>query len=425
MLQGIDPEYEKQVASVLKWLAFSLRPLLLDELAEIFILDHEKAVPFDETDRLFTIEEVLTYLPGLVTKVPIAHYYEYRSVRYGTNVTEIRFAHFSIKEYLSSSRIGRKYYSTPEQTTHLHISECCLAYHLQLSESMLVTEDKLRRYALWEYAAQYWLDHLEKVGLESWTTSVTDHAKRVFTTRSQGLLNMVRVYNPDYEGEVWKKTPDDLRSPLYYAAVTGAFQLTSLLIHDGADINEVPLTASDDAVLQGAIYHKHKAIVKLLLEHGADVNAQGGGLGNSLQQAVCAEDKDVVQLLIRNGAQVNAEGGTYGTALQAAAYLGNLDILQLLLDNSADVNVKGGRYGNALQVAVAGDEIDIAELLLARGANVDSPGLEWEQLIAQVRKEAGDKRVDRLYKFQENPTGYIEWRRREPRELKRVREMTF
>ena len=156
MLQGIDPEYEKQVASVLKWLAFSLRPLFLDELAEIFILDHEKDVPFDESDRLFTIEEVLTYLPGLVTKVPIASYDDYYSFKFGANVTEIRFAHFSIKEYLSSSRIGRKYYSTPEQTTHLHISECCLAYHLQLSESMLATKDNLRRYALWEYAARYW-----------------------------------------------------------------------------------------------------------------------------------------------------------------------------------------------------------------------------------------------------------------------------
>ena len=63
MLQGIDPEYQKQVASVLKWLAFSIRPLLLDELAEVFILDHEKDVPFDENDRLFTVEEVLSYLP--------------------------------------------------------------------------------------------------------------------------------------------------------------------------------------------------------------------------------------------------------------------------------------------------------------------------------------------------------------------------
>jgi ankyrin repeat protein len=473
MLQGIDPEYQKQVASVLKWLAFSIRPLLLDELAEVFILDHEKDVPFDENDRLFTVEEVLTYLPRLVTEVPTFNYYGYRSVRNGTNVTEIRFAHFSIKEYLSSSRICWEYYSTPEQTTHLHISECCLAYHLQLSESITVTEDNLRRYTLWKYAAQYLASHLEKVALQSWTVSVTNRVKRMFASRSQSLLNMVRIGSHDGEWRRdWKITPDKLASPLYYAVSMGAFQLTSLLIHNNADINEAPPTASDDTILQGAIYRKHKAIIKLLLEHNADVNAQGGYYGNALQEAAIAGDLEVVRLLLdngttinpqgrcreercvgqvplRSGAQVNAEGGCLGTALQAAAVFGKLDILQLLLDrgadintkggrygtalqaaasrgyldilqvlfdNGADVNAKGGSYGNALQAAVARDRLDIVEVILARGANIDPPGLEWEQLIARVRKNRGDQGADRLRKLQEDPTGYIEWRRRRERE---------
>jgi hypothetical protein len=363
MLQGIDPEYEKRVASVLKWLAFSLRPLFLDELAEIFILDHEKAVPFGESDRLFTIEDVLTYLPGLVTKVPIASYRNYHSVRNGMNVIEIRFAHFSIKEYLSSDRIARDYYSTPEQTTPLHISECCLTYHLQLSESILATEDYLRRFVLWEYAAQYWLVHLEKVALESWTISVTDRAKRTFAAKPHSLLNMDRIgnYRRTYS---WKTTMDRLKSPLFYATSMGAFQLTSLLIHNGADINEVSPAASTETLLQEAIFRKHKAIIKLLLEQGADVNAQGGQYGNALQEAVIRRGEDVVQLLIRNGAQVNATGGYYGTALQGAVFMRNLNISQLLLDSDADVNVKSGVYGNALQAAVAKDELDIAELLL-------------------------------------------------------------
>jgi hypothetical protein len=377
-------------------------------------------VLFDENDRLFTIEEVLTYLPGLVTKVPIANYDDFYSVRDGTNVTEIKFAHFSIKEYLGSDRVAREYYSMPEQTAHLHISECCLAYHLHLSESMLLTEDSLRRYALWEYAAQYWPDHLEKVALESWTISITSYAKRVFAARSQGLLNMVRIGSSD--GELKREqemTLDKLRSPLFYAASMGAFQLTSLLIHNGADINEVPPTASDDTVLQGAIYCKRKAIVKLLVEHGADVNAQGGQLGNALQEAVFAETEDVVQLLIRNSAQVNAVGGYYGTALQSAAFYDLLDILQLLLDKGADINARGGCYGNALQAAVAKDHLDIVEVLLARGANIDPPGLEWEQLLARVGEESSSgQRANKLRKFQENPTGYIAWRRRELEEYR-------
>ncbi|KAI1844964.1 hypothetical protein JX265_014106, partial [Neoarthrinium moseri] len=43
----------------------------------------------------------------------------------------------------------------------------------------------------------------------------------------------------------------------------------------------------------------------------ADVNAQGGEFGNALQVASCRGDHDMVQLLLNNGAEVNAEGGYY------------------------------------------------------------------------------------------------------------------
>jgi hypothetical protein len=39
--------------------------------------------------------------------------------------------------------------------------------------------------------------------------------------------------------------------------------------------------------------------------------------------------------------------------------------------------------------------------------------LEWEQLIARVVKEEGHGQADKLLKFQENPTGYLESRRRD------------
>ncbi len=59
----------------------------------------------------------------------------------------------------------------------------------------------------------------------------------------------------------------------------------------------------------------------------------------------------MVQLLIEKGADVNAEGGEYGNALQAASEEGNENIVQLLIERGADVNAQGGYYGNALQAA--------------------------------------------------------------------------
>ena len=58
----------------------------------------------------------------------------------------------------------------------------------------------------------------------------------------------------------------------------------------------------------------------LLLEAGAEVNAQGGELGNPLYAAV-GSCKEVVKMLLQAGADVNAHGGPHDSALQAAVHL--------------------------------------------------------------------------------------------------------
>jgi hypothetical protein len=213
ILTNIDPDYQRQVASTLKWLAFSLRPLTLDEVAEIFILDHENNPPFDEGNKLFQPEDVLNYLPSLVTKIQseVSRPSEIETIRNGEQVIEIRLAHFSIKEYLTSARINQgpaKEFSTTEMHAHLHISEACLAYHLHLSLNTLVTEEEYRRLALWEYIVQNWHRHLERVPQNLWTPFVTGLALKLLAPKSQGLLNMIRISDPDnYKNEAtWDKT---------------------------------------------------------------------------------------------------------------------------------------------------------------------------------------------------------------------------
>jgi ankyrin repeat domain-containing protein 50 len=410
MLEKIDARRRKQVASLLKWLAFSLRPLFLDELAEIFILAHELPVPFDENERLFKPEDVLKYLPGLVTTAPV-RVERYGSVRIGIEAIEIRLAHFSIKEYLISQRMRQDLfarYSITETNAHLHISESCLAYHLHISKTELATVESVKRFALWEYAAFQWAMHLEEVARESWTASVTGRVMQVLTPFAQSLLNMVRIecyhlherYDLDLKFE-------GLASPLYYTASLGALRITDLLISSGADINEyspairygnalgaavsyrnesvVQLLLDKGAginaqgryfgnALQAAARYGYKSKVLLLLDKGADINAQGGHFGNALQAAARGRNESIVLLLLDKGADINAQGGYFGNALQAAAYLGRESTVQLLLDNGADINAQGGCFGNALQAAIAEDELSVVLLLLSQGAKVDPPG---------------------------------------------------
>ncbi|KAJ6035948.1 hypothetical protein N7540_000227 [Penicillium herquei] len=108
------------------------------------------------------------------------------------------------------------------------------------------------------------------------------------------------------------------------------------------------------------------AIVKLLLEHGADVNAQGGWYGTPLQAAAFGGYLEIVKLLLEHGAEVNAQVGQYGTALQAATSGGYPEVVKLLLEHGADVNIKGGQYGSALLAAVSRGRMGIVQVLLEK-----------------------------------------------------------
>ena len=409
MLESIKPEKKKQVAKTLEWLCFSLRPLLLDEVAEAFILDPDTEVPFDEENRLMTAGAVLGLLRGLITEIPRQikkNNYDHHA-RWETDVIEIRLAHFSIKEYLVSDRMPSNISTTftiKETDAHIHITESCLAYHLHLSKTTLATKELVRQYQLWGYVVKYWSEHLDLIPSDKCTPSTTERASQIFTRGSQPLLNMARIRSEGGRPD-WETAVDELPPPLYHACFIGVLRLTELVLEaaNASVIDEISTKSKYGFALQVAAFHGREAIVQLLLDKGADVNAQGGRFGNALQAASHRGYVAIVQLLLDKGAEMNAQGGSFGNALQAAAWCGDEAIVQLLLDKGADVNAKGGRYGNALQAAVYRRRWEIGELLLLRGAKVDPPGQEWEELLASV-EEGWPKGANRLRKFQENPT---------------------
>ena len=195
----------------------------------------------------------------------------------------------------------------------------------------------------------------------------------------------------------------DIGNALHTAAYSGDLGTVRLLLDWGADVNAqggeygnaLQAAVTGDNVLE---------VVQLLLARGVDVNAQGGEYGNALQAAVCRVSGDnaleVVQLLLERGAKVNAQGGEYGNALHAAVRRVTrdkvLEVVQLLLDMGADVNAQGGKYGNALQATLCkfrGDKVlEVVQLLLDRGANVNAQGGKYgNALQAALCKFWGDK----------------------------------
>lgn len=157
---------------------------------------------------------------------------------------------------------------------------------------------------------------------------------------------------------------------LQAAATSGNVETMAALLDAGAKINEHHVGCYGSALVAAIVNSKHDA-VRLLLERGADPSLHAG-LKYSYPIIAAArlwDNVDEVQLLIDAGADVNAQGGTWHTALQAAAVDGNDNTMRVLLDAGADMHAIGGIYGNALSAAYRSGYYFCTGLLWERGVS--------------------------------------------------------
>ncbi|KAL7918350.1 ankyrin repeat-containing domain protein [Trichoderma austrokoningii] len=95
--------------------------------------------------------------------------------------------------------------------------------------------------------------------------------------------------------------------------------------------------------------------------------------GTALRAAAIKGNKETIELLLEHGADVNAQGGPYGNALYAATLEGRANTVQILLENGADVDSKMEFYGYVFQSATVQERKRIMQLLIEKGANTNPP----------------------------------------------------
>lgn len=137
--------------------------------------------------------------------------------------------------------------------------------------------------------------------------------------------------------------------------------------------------------MTASAYHGTEDIIKILLEHGANVNDPSGW---ALQIAAREGHKNIVDLLLEHSADVNArlapsdERFSEGTALQVACGAGHADITESLLKvTGIDVNRGNGISCPILVAALAG-EGEILTQLIGHGANLKCAEYNTKPLIA-------------------------------------------
>jgi Ankyrin repeats (3 copies) len=98
--------------------------------------------------------------------------------------------------------------------------------------------------------------------------------------------------------------------------------------------------AVDDRTLHWAAQNGHGAVVQMLLDRGADMEAKEGHDRTPLHVAAQNGHGAVVQMLLNKGADVAAKEQGGGTPLHGATLNGHGAVVQMLLDWGADVEAK-------------------------------------------------------------------------------------
>lgn len=130
------------------------------------------------------------------------------------------------------------------------------------------------------------------------------------------------------------------------------------------------LKDSYSAPLHLASKHGEGAVVQLLVDHGAQVDAQDSAGNTPLHKACEHGSKAAAQLLVNNGAQIDRRDFNSSTPLHKACQGGYKDIAQLLVDNGAQSSLQD-LFGYApLHHACEGGHEAIVKMLLDHGAQV-------------------------------------------------------
>jgi ankyrin repeat protein len=416
MLERIGPAERGDALTLLRWLAYSMRPVTLAELQTAVIVRPED----DEVDigDEGGLGDSLNILSGLVvfsecvidssTKEdgdPSQHGMT-AEVDNLTPGTLIRLAHFSVKEYLESTRIfgsSVSFFGLKSGVCHRFLSQSCLTYLMHYSS--VREEDRYRRKTESQLKREF-------AGPPSYRWHDKDQDIENFPlldyTASQWYRHSQWQSGDDINREVALLTCEKAKSAWrwIYARHSSADRGSVPSVYDAVELNlphvaEKLLKAGEDvnatgpgnvSLLVAATRNEDEAMVKLLIAHGADVNMFSTLTGYTSEIALFSaafKELPLTQLLVDHGADVNLVCG-HGTALSAASKCGNQPVVKFLLEKGALVDLVDGSRRTALIEASSNKCNEVVELLIAKGADVNSPNTHITPLIAAARSGNAD-----------------------------------
>ncbi|KAH9972709.1 hypothetical protein BGW80DRAFT_1560757 [Lactifluus volemus] len=400
VLEGIAEENRDDVHRLLQCLVVAIRPLRVEELAEVLTINFNGAEEIPKLNPDWRWEDQEEALQAACSSlIAIVDTGDSRVVQ---------FSHFSVKEFLTSPRLADSssnvsHYYISLEPAHTILAHSCLGVLLRLPVDDQLdkngTEGKGDRYntrdsfPLAVYAARHWVNHAQFGNVSS---HIWKGMELLFNPNKPHFSTWLKLYSvdplPDYDFEF---ADDDLEArplangtPLYYAALWGLHDLTEhLIVNHLQDVNVHG--GRNVTPLGAAIAGKYLHLAELLFRHGAALDVQTSGQRTLLQAASIQEDFEIMRWLLSHGVDPSFDGGRGMTELHWAAMYGNLetplhfasrfgypDVAQLLLAHGADVNARDFHGSTPLHGCHHNPEPEgrfaVVRLLLEHGADISA-----------------------------------------------------
>jgi hypothetical protein len=367
-LQGIPKEKRQHAYRLFQCLVAAIRPLSVEELAEVLIIKFDPDAPPSLMESWRTDnpeEELLSACSTLISIVDVD----------GSKI--VQFSHFSVKEFLTDDRLRDskiediRDYHIATHTAHAILARACLTVLLQLDEK--VNKKQLPSYPLVFYAAQYWVDHARSDGVEP---QIKDVMTRLFDPKQPHIGAWIWIHDVDSD---IKRPPDSIderpsrvdATPLYYASLCGLSWMAKHLITTRQD--DVNAKCGRHGTPLHAAAHKgHVGAARVLLDYRANVNVTNRYRKSPLSMAYDAKHDDVIELLLERGANVEGLFDYRGRLLHRASADGRTEVVRMVLRRKADVNVKGDMQWTPLHFASSHGHLEVVKLLVERKANVSA-----------------------------------------------------
>ena len=407
ILKEIKKPNRSLAQRVLQCLVVAVRPLRVAELAEVFAVDFDNAegVPRLNADWRWEDQEQ-ALLIACSSLISIVKPIDDDSVVESGDSRVVQFSHFSVKEFLTSSRLSTasgevSAYRIDLKHAHTILAQACLGTLLQRHDG--VDGKTPRDYALAPYAARHWATHA-RFGED--LPRLQEGMEYLFDPDKPHFADWLSLYDIDtnlrsgttfYLSKKYAVGKSAAR-PVYYAALCGFRDLVQHLV------SKYPQDVNVDGghygrPLVAALAGEHFKTADLLRHCGADSHVQGGyKMWTPLHSAAYYGNLEIVRKLIEYDANISAEDLDGRTPLFIASegvYLKDRGVIRLLVECGADVNARAKDGSIPLHLASLYGALEVVRLLLEHGADVEAVNRNGETALQVVGKGKG-REVDQV-----------------------------